>query len=480
MDASGPTAAAEAAEEERICRYCFEGEEEDGELVAPCRCTGGQKWVHLACLQRWQRGVLAALPSRTENRQRICNICCSRFSVRPPTHLEILTSYIGAQFAELIAEGSLICARSGFSRTLRRQLASLPAALRDTVAHRHWIRGAFLIVRIASGSPQTVPIRIETAEDLEAFSRRVEDGWGLELHGQSFRIALDEWQLAGAGVPEDADATRARAALLALQLPVTLTIYSAGQPDGGEDGVTAVNLTRIIDVRRPAHRYKRVVFLHAKQQALERFGEDVLGRVEVEHLLGGPCEEDDVGCCLVVTGTAGEAEDTRLNYAIHDDLDHAWEGAVTDAATPATSSKASAGTTSPAPRLLVFWGHAGWTRRQLLGEAARGSWGLCRAEPQDIAAFGQRQLWEVAGPRLAIPPTSELSEGHALDAEDTVGESDEELEDGAASGVTELRNVMRRLLTRRRSSPRSGSRLARPGEGYLASFALSDSEVDRQ
>lgn len=41
------------SDEEEICRYCFEGKE-DGELISPCRCTGGQKYVHLSCLRRWQ------------------------------------------------------------------------------------------------------------------------------------------------------------------------------------------------------------------------------------------------------------------------------------------------------------------------------------------------------------------------------------------------------------------------------------------
>ena len=36
----------EEEEGERMCRYCFDGEEE-GELIAPCACKGGQRWVHL-------------------------------------------------------------------------------------------------------------------------------------------------------------------------------------------------------------------------------------------------------------------------------------------------------------------------------------------------------------------------------------------------------------------------------------------------
>ena len=40
----------EEDEGERMCRYCFDGEEE-GELIAPCACKGGQRWVHLECLR---------------------------------------------------------------------------------------------------------------------------------------------------------------------------------------------------------------------------------------------------------------------------------------------------------------------------------------------------------------------------------------------------------------------------------------------
>ena len=37
-------------EDEEICRYCFSGVE-DGELITPCDCRGGQKYVHLECLR---------------------------------------------------------------------------------------------------------------------------------------------------------------------------------------------------------------------------------------------------------------------------------------------------------------------------------------------------------------------------------------------------------------------------------------------
>lgn len=32
-------------EDERICRYCLDDDEDDGELISPCACSGGQKYV---------------------------------------------------------------------------------------------------------------------------------------------------------------------------------------------------------------------------------------------------------------------------------------------------------------------------------------------------------------------------------------------------------------------------------------------------
>ena len=57
-----PAAPPDDEEDEQLCRYCFEGPEA-GELLSPCECKGGQKWVHLSCLRRWQRMVLVSQPT---------------------------------------------------------------------------------------------------------------------------------------------------------------------------------------------------------------------------------------------------------------------------------------------------------------------------------------------------------------------------------------------------------------------------------
>lgn len=52
-ESTGKNEAEEKKEEEdlRWCRYCRTPE---GELVSPCDCKGGNKWVHLECLGKWQ------------------------------------------------------------------------------------------------------------------------------------------------------------------------------------------------------------------------------------------------------------------------------------------------------------------------------------------------------------------------------------------------------------------------------------------
>jgi hypothetical protein len=88
-------------------------------LVSPCSCTGGQKWVHLKCLHRWQRSVLVTQPThpafyerderqfgalfhpprpyalRSAHSRRyllrpVCQVCKSPFTIEPPSRSELM------------------------------------------------------------------------------------------------------------------------------------------------------------------------------------------------------------------------------------------------------------------------------------------------------------------------------------------------------------------------------------------------------
>ena len=96
-------------EEERACRFCFCGEEE-GELISPCNCKGGQKWIHVECLRRWQRSVLVTQPTHPafyshDTRQDICNVCKGRFDPPAPPRAVLMAGFTGNELAALLEEG---------------------------------------------------------------------------------------------------------------------------------------------------------------------------------------------------------------------------------------------------------------------------------------------------------------------------------------------------------------------------------------
>ena len=62
-------------------------------------------------------------------------------------------------------------------------------------------------------------------------------------------------------------------------------------------------------------------------------------------------------------------------------------------------------------RVFAFWGDARWSRAQLLGEIARGHWGLCRGSVADIACAPEARYESLLGSeRLAFAPVTEMTE----------------------------------------------------------------------
>ncbi|AYV87226.1 MAG: hypothetical protein Sylvanvirus38_5 [Sylvanvirus sp.] len=58
--------------EEKICRYCLENEND--ELMTPCKCTGNSKYVHRACLDAWRVSA-----SGSPEKAYTCEICKTRY-----------------------------------------------------------------------------------------------------------------------------------------------------------------------------------------------------------------------------------------------------------------------------------------------------------------------------------------------------------------------------------------------------------------
>ena len=106
------------AEEQRSCRFCLCGDEDgeedpDDPLVSPCVCAGGQKWVHLSCLRKWQRSVLVTQPTHPaywerDERQYMCSVCKTPFTIKPPSRQELMQGFTGDELAELLSVGCFI------------------------------------------------------------------------------------------------------------------------------------------------------------------------------------------------------------------------------------------------------------------------------------------------------------------------------------------------------------------------------------
>ena len=65
--------------EEARCRYCFDGADAE-ELIAPCDCSGSQRYVHLSCLHKWQAHRLLEAASTERHhpnpkRFEVCEVC---------------------------------------------------------------------------------------------------------------------------------------------------------------------------------------------------------------------------------------------------------------------------------------------------------------------------------------------------------------------------------------------------------------------
>lgn len=114
-------------DDDRICRYCL-ADASEGELISPCACKGGQRWVHTECLVSWQRSVLVTQPTHPafyedDVRQTICSVCRTPFNRPPPSRAELMASFTGPQLASLLAPGSLIVCERDTSAAMLRTIA---------------------------------------------------------------------------------------------------------------------------------------------------------------------------------------------------------------------------------------------------------------------------------------------------------------------------------------------------------------------
>ena len=143
------------AVERPTCRFCFEEAADDDELVAPCACSGSQKYVHATCLRRWQAHQrLEAASSRADVRAKAntCDVCHTEFSTPAPTDAELLAVVRpndGAAIASVLGQGVLL----GSTKTTRPDTSGMPGPLAMLLLRRaaHWRAHVFLLYASEAG-----------------------------------------------------------------------------------------------------------------------------------------------------------------------------------------------------------------------------------------------------------------------------------------------------------------------------------------
>ena len=287
---------------EKMCRYCFCGTEEGNELISPCNCKGFQKWVHLECLRRWQRSIIVSQPTHPafyarDERQFICNVCKSEFSVVPPTRAEMMASFTGDELANLLQVGCFITATKETSQEMEETISD-HYFIPQIRSLAHWIKAVMLVIEVESDSSSV-----------------------------------------------------------------------------GDDTIIAINLTRQIEDADDLP-------LLEKAQALSRTG------ITFRHFIGGPCCQEKAFAVIPVHFTDLAEIEKLKGVQIIGKQGGLWIGSkdIKQIAQLAISEHNQFYDPSTRKTCFVniYWGDARWSRTQLLGELARGNWGMCRATLKDI------------------------------------------------------------------------------------------------
>lgn len=235
--------------------------------------------------------------------------------------------------------------------------------------------------------------------------------------------------------------------------PCTIALASEEPTNCGNDHVVAVNLTRVTeDPPNPQEVHEALARVCARYKGA--------ATVEITHFLGGPCDEDDIMACIVLGGggqgwsvikdleTALELAHSRavkrfdaqgdiaggqtvklvgLRAApeLNDEVGIALRYVETSGRWLVRLRNGEGKQLKPANleplegahgRVFVIWGDARWSRAQLLGEIAKGDWGLCRGNIGDLTTHPTGR-WQNMQGRPAFAPITEMTESYMREAQ---------------------------------------------------------------
>jgi len=144
--AEGEVKGEDTDEGKPTCRFCHLPDD----LVAPCNCKGSAQYVHLDCLQQWQKNVLltqSTHPSYQTKIDEICNVCNAPFKYKAKSRREQIIEFTGKELQQRICKGNLLVTSRHSSEKGAEAIKKHPEIAKDL---SHWIEGVFIIVR---GSP---------------------------------------------------------------------------------------------------------------------------------------------------------------------------------------------------------------------------------------------------------------------------------------------------------------------------------------
>jgi len=289
---------------EKICRYCFDG---DGELIAPCKCIGSQKWVHKECLIKWQRMCQVRKSTHPWYRdqsdpEKVCYVCVTAFDIKPPNYEDLVQGLTGEEIVARVKEGFLIVATiesSEQSRAILRMSGNIEHIHRNLTP---WIGGVYLITQITPGMRDDMITAVNLTQEIPRAPSFYSEQIRSILRNKRVRV---KWMDSG--------------------------------PCDGLHGIGCLRAT---------------------------------SREHVESIPGISIM-DDMPQGLTIAGTF-----TTVVNTCHEDWDH--ENLIRER-----------GKTSPMPappNRLVYAciGDGTWTRSQLIGEIARGAWGMAVYKTSDV------------------------------------------------------------------------------------------------
>lgn len=132
------------------CRYCFNYDILEN-LISPCQCKGNLKWVHLTCLRKWQKSVLLTQSTNPKYRTNIdetCNVCLTKFNVKPPDRYEMMLKYAGNEMAKLLIPSTFMVSDKTVSENNIDAIKKHKEDQFFTHSVNHWTYGVYLITDV--------------------------------------------------------------------------------------------------------------------------------------------------------------------------------------------------------------------------------------------------------------------------------------------------------------------------------------------